>query len=71
MYRHSYIFLFAQVSAIEKSISNGNKVPEVQITTVVEMLMRQAVKLDAISAEGDARVQKNVQVYVYICRAFH
>lgn len=61
-----YIFLFAQVYAIEKSIANGNKVPEIQITTLIEMLMRQAVKLDAISAEGDAREQKTVQVYIYI-----
>ncbi|KAF2316751.1 hypothetical protein GH714_042092 [Hevea brasiliensis] len=46
--------LAEQVSAIEKSISNGIKVPEVQITTLIEMLMRQAIKLDSISAEGDA-----------------
>ncbi|KAF2316743.1 hypothetical protein GH714_042084 [Hevea brasiliensis] len=43
-----------RVSAIEKSISNGIKVPEVQITTLIEMLMRQAIKLDSISTEGDA-----------------
>ncbi|KAL7211321.1 hypothetical protein ACSBR2_014236 [Camellia fascicularis] len=53
--------LAEQVSAIEKSIANGNKVPEVQITTVIEMLMRQAVKLDTISAEGDACATKNLQ----------
>ncbi|XVF00501.1 hypothetical protein REPUB_Repub04eG0006400 [Reevesia pubescens] len=59
-----------QVSAIEKSISNGVKVPEVQITTLIEMLMRQAIKLDNIDAEGEAfslkilqskRVQKCVE----------
>ncbi|TKY71941.1 BAG family molecular chaperone regulator 2 [Spatholobus suberectus] len=50
-----------QVSAIEKSISNGVKVPEVQITTLIEMLMRQAIKLESISAEGDASAQKNLQ----------
>ncbi|KAJ8762660.1 hypothetical protein K2173_010681 [Erythroxylum novogranatense] len=49
-----------QVSAIENSISNGIKVPEVQITTLTEMLMRQAIKIDSISAEGDAS-QKIVQ----------
>ncbi|KAG2688860.1 hypothetical protein I3843_09G113600 [Carya illinoinensis] len=53
--------LAEQVSAIEKSISNGVKVAEVQITTLTEMLMRQAIKLDTISAEGDASVQKNLQ----------
>ncbi|KAL9456361.1 hypothetical protein AB3S75_005563 [Citrus x aurantiifolia] len=53
--------LVEQVSAIEKSISNGVKVPEVQITTLIEMLMRQAIKLDSISAEGDASAQKKLQ----------
>ncbi|WJZ96854.1 hypothetical protein VitviT2T_015501 [Vitis vinifera] len=53
--------LAEQVSAIEKSISNGTKVPEVQITTLIEMLMRQAIKLDGIAAEGDASAQKNLQ----------
>ncbi|KAF7842916.1 BAG family molecular chaperone regulator 2 [Senna tora] len=50
-----------QVSSIEKSISNGVKVPELQITTLIEMLMRQAIKLDSISAEGDASPQKILQ----------
>ncbi|KAJ0082993.1 hypothetical protein Patl1_11198 [Pistacia atlantica] len=50
-----------QVSGIEKSVSNGVKVPEVQITTLVEMLMRQAIKLDSISANGDASAQKILQ----------
>ncbi|XP_021812430.1 BAG family molecular chaperone regulator 2-like [Prunus avium] len=53
--------LAEQVSAIEKSISNGVKVAEVQITTLIEMLMRQAIKLDNISAEGDAVAQKTLQ----------
>ncbi|XVE94251.1 hypothetical protein REPUB_Repub01dG0265500 [Reevesia pubescens] len=50
-----------QVYAIEKSISNGVKVAEVQITTLIEMLMRQAIKLDNIAAEGDAFAQKSLQ----------
>ncbi|MED6120378.1 hypothetical protein PIB30_020392 [Stylosanthes scabra] len=50
-----------QVSSIEKSISNGVKVPEVQISTLIEMLMRQAIKLESISTEGDVSAQKNVQ----------
>lgn len=52
-----------QVSVIEKSISNGVKVPEVQIITLIEMLMRQAIKLESISAEGDASEQKILQVF--------
>ncbi|XVE67531.1 hypothetical protein DITRI_Ditri08aG0168400 [Diplodiscus trichospermus] len=53
--------LAEQVSAIEKSISNGVRVAEVQITTLIEMLMRQAIKLDNIAAEGDALTQKNLE----------
>ncbi|XP_062094591.1 BAG family molecular chaperone regulator 1-like isoform X2 [Humulus lupulus] len=50
-----------QVSVIEKSISSGIKVPELQITTLIEMLMRQAIKLDNIPAQGDTSAQKNLQ----------
>ncbi|XP_039058204.1 BAG family molecular chaperone regulator 1-like [Hibiscus syriacus] len=50
-----------QVSAIEKSVSSGAKVPEVQITTLIEMLMRLAIKLEDVAAEGDAVAQKNLQ----------
>ncbi|CAK9142842.1 unnamed protein product [Ilex paraguariensis] len=53
--------LAEQVSSIEKSIGEGNKVAEVQITTLIEMLMRQAVKLSSISTEGDSCAQKNLQ----------
>ncbi|XLR02537.1 hypothetical protein HN51_057365 [Arachis hypogaea] len=45
--------LAQQVSAIDKSISNGDTVPEIQISTLIEMLMRQAIKLKSISTEGD------------------
>ncbi|WOL03398.1 BAG family molecular chaperone regulator 1-like [Canna indica] len=50
-----------QVTTIEKLITRGNKVAEVQITTLIELLMRQAVKLDSIHTEGDASSQKNLQ----------
>ncbi|KAL1335658.1 hypothetical protein AAHE18_10G004600 [Arachis hypogaea] len=53
--------LARQVSAIDKSISNGDTVPEIQISTLIEMLMRQAIKLKSISTEGDVSAQKSVQ----------
>ncbi|GFQ08429.1 bag family molecular chaperone regulator 3 [Phtheirospermum japonicum] len=54
--------LAEQVCVIEKSIANGNKVAELQITTLIEMLMRQAVKLDSmIPADGDACAKKDLQ----------
>ncbi|XP_011014081.1 PREDICTED: BAG family molecular chaperone regulator 1-like [Populus euphratica] len=53
--------LVEQVFAIEKSILNGVKVPEIQIMTLIEMLMRQAIKLDNISAEENVSTQKYLQ----------
>lgn len=50
-----------QVSAMEKSIAKGIKAPEIQITTLTEMLMRQAIKLDSIPAEGEASSRKILQ----------
>lgn len=51
-----------QVTSIEKSIARGNKVAEVQITTLIELLMRHAVKLESIpAAGGDSSSQKNIQ----------
>ncbi|XP_078175444.1 BAG family molecular chaperone regulator 1-like [Carex rostrata] len=50
-----------QVTSIEKSISKGNKVAEVQITTLIELLMIQAVKLESIPSDGDTSSQKNLQ----------
>ena len=47
---------------MEKSISGGSKVAEVQITTLIELLMRHAVKLESIRADGDSSSQKNIQV---------
>ncbi|XP_057738171.1 BAG family molecular chaperone regulator 2-like [Arachis stenosperma] len=49
------------VSAIDKSISNGDTVPEIQISTLIEMLMGQAIKLKSISTEGDVSAQNSVQ----------
>ncbi|KAJ3693576.1 hypothetical protein LUZ60_009056 [Juncus effusus] len=50
-----------QVTAIEKSIAKGKKVAEVQITTLIELFMMQAVKLESIPSEGNSSLQKNLQ----------
>ncbi|KAL5215333.1 hypothetical protein ABZP36_004485 [Zizania latifolia] len=52
-----------QVTSIDKSITRGSKVADVQITTLVELLMRLAVKLESIHAEGDSSSRKNIQVH--------
>ncbi|KAH6776707.1 hypothetical protein C2S52_014268 [Perilla frutescens var. hirtella] len=54
--------LAEQINVIEKSIANGKRVAELQITTLIEMLMRQAVKLDSIAAvDTDACANKDSQ----------
>ncbi|XP_062183642.1 BAG family molecular chaperone regulator 1-like [Phragmites australis] len=50
-----------QITSIERSISRGNKVAEVQITTLIELLMRHAVKLESIPAVGGSTAQKDIQ----------
>ncbi|KAH9610452.1 hypothetical protein KSS87_022230 [Heliosperma pusillum] len=51
-----------QVSGIEKSVGNGVKVAEVRISTLIELLMRQAVKLDSIISAGtEISALKNLQ----------
>lgn len=60
-------FLWHQVTSIEKSVSGGSKVAEVQITTLIELLMRHAVKLESIPAEADTSSQKNLQVPYMHC----
>ncbi|CAA7409264.1 unnamed protein product [Spirodela intermedia] len=50
-----------QVAAIGKTISNGTKVADEQISTLVEMLMRQAVVVEGIPAEGEAAFKKTLQ----------
>ncbi|ERM99173.1 hypothetical protein AMTR_s00092p00064570 [Amborella trichopoda] len=55
--------LSEQISSIEKSIANGKSVLEVQIATLIELLMRQVVKLERIPTEGEATSHKTIQVH--------
>ncbi|KAK5774842.1 hypothetical protein PVK06_042704 [Gossypium arboreum] len=52
---------FKSVQVEGESLTIIKKVPEVQITTLIEMLMGQAMKLDNIAAERDAVAQKSLQ----------
>lgn len=58
----SFTVVTLKVAAIDKSISNGTKVADEQISTLVEMLMRQAVVVEGIPAEGEAAFKKTLQV---------
>lgn len=43
-------------------IGKGGKVEEKNLENLMEMLMNQLVKLDAISGDGDVKLKKKMQV---------
>ncbi|KAI7756901.1 hypothetical protein M8C21_014857 [Ambrosia artemisiifolia] len=54
--------LAGQVSAHESVISKGGKVAEKALLILIELLMNQLLKLDEITAEGDVKLQRKMQV---------
>ncbi|XP_047325769.1 BAG family molecular chaperone regulator 3 [Impatiens glandulifera] len=54
--------LAGQVSALELVISKGGRVPEKNVVNVIEQLMNQLLKLDGITADGDVKLQRKMQV---------
>ncbi|XP_057475674.1 BAG family molecular chaperone regulator 2-like [Actinidia eriantha] len=54
--------LAGQVSALESVISKGGKVAEKNVLNLIELLMNQLIKLDGIIADGDAQLQRKIQV---------
>lgn len=54
--------LGSQVTALESVILRGGKVAEMDVLNLIEMLMNQLIKLDGIIADGDAKLQRKLQV---------
>lgn len=54
--------LAAQVTTLEATVESGDKVPDNAFAMLSELLMRQLLKLDSIEAEGEAKVQRKVEV---------
>ena len=52
------------MSALESVISKGGNVAEKNVLNVIELLMNQLIKLDGIIADGDAKLQRKMQVTV-------
>jgi len=50
------------VYSLEALISKGKRVAENDLVDLIEMLMRQLVKLDGITVDGDAKLQRRMQV---------
>lgn len=56
--------LGSQVTALESVILRGGKVAEMDVLNLIEMLMNQLIKLDGIIADGDAKLQRKLQVII-------
>lgn len=57
--------LASKVSALEAIVSRGGKVVESDVLNLIELLMTQLIKLDAVAvaaADGDAKLQRGMQV---------
>ncbi|KNA09459.1 hypothetical protein SOVF_153400 [Spinacia oleracea] len=54
--------LGGQVSALESVISKGGRVAEKDVVGVIELLMNELIKLDGITADGDVKLQRKMQV---------
>lgn len=52
---------------MEISIFKGSKVDEKEFVVLTELLMRQLLKLDAIEADGEAKVQRKNEVICSQC----
>ncbi|GLJ35784.1 hypothetical protein SUGI_0718560, partial [Cryptomeria japonica] len=53
-----------KVSAIEMVVSGGTKVAEQDFVVITKMLMIQLLKLDDIEAEGEAKVNRRIEVCI-------
>ncbi|XP_065854174.1 BAG family molecular chaperone regulator 4 [Euphorbia lathyris] len=54
--------LAERVSVLEVAIKEGTKIAEEEFAMSSELLMRQLLKLDAIEAEGEAKIQRKAEV---------
>lgn len=54
-----------QVSGLQASVYAGKKVEEKEFLVLTELLMVQLLKLDGVEAEGEAKVQRKIEVSFY------
>lgn len=50
------------MKALESTASRGEKVAELDVDNLIDVLMTILVSLDGIAAEGDLKLQKGMQV---------
>ena len=47
-------------------MNGGTKVVDSQFTMLSELLMRELLKLDTVEAEGEAKVQRKIEVSCFV-----
>ena len=47
---------------MERAVQNGTEVADKEFVVLTELLMVQLLKLDAIEADGEAKVQRRIEV---------
>lgn len=52
------------MASVESEINGGKKVVETVLLSLIEVLMTQLINLDAISGDGDVKLQRRMQVRV-------
>ena len=54
-----------QVNALEATVRGGTKVTDKEFVVLTELLMMQLLKLDSIEADGEAKVQRRIEVLIF------
>lgn len=54
--------LAAQVSGLESVVCKGGKIAENDVLNLIDLLMNELLKLDAIMGDGDVKLQRKLQV---------
>ncbi|KAL9240422.1 hypothetical protein vseg_014645 [Gypsophila vaccaria] len=54
--------LASQVADMESVILKGGRVAEMEVVSLIELLMNELIKLDAIVVDGDVKLQRKMQV---------
>lgn len=62
--------MIVQVIALEANVHGGIKVTNKEFVVLTELLMLQLLKLDSIEADGEAKVQRRIEVCDYCYSAY-
>lgn len=59
---HSSTPILAQVTALEEIVNEGERIVVDDVSNLIDCLMNELIKLEAIDADGDVKQRKSLQV---------